>query len=355
MRWVTERVSWFCIATRELSAVRLTRRVKSFSATSKVIGLVTFLKWQIWACLSSLQQDSDHPQLWLHAEKRSQPDYCPAHDGVQVWQHFPTRRQHASDWFLRYHVRKVGQPSIGHDDCRDKRFRPFTFSFLSLQVKYFQYRRANPSHLHSFVTFQGTLAYFNITMANNKFFSVFPSGDYRVHFVLSDDDDDNILKLTFDMSVKSPDKHSFWFAVSACFSSSYTFQRHDLIDCASLRSFLRRNEILCSIHITWPIKLWIQKRFIQCRAFGSRFTWNHRPPSKEKLVILVRQLEQAWLLSTNLSSFHLFSFPLCATINQNQRSRTKNFQFLRAIKSAKMAKRATSRKILTHPNAISWI
>lgn len=46
-------------------------------------------------------------------------------------------------------------------------------------------------------------------MENDKFFSVFPSGQYRVHFLLSDDLDDNIFKLTFYMSVKSPDKNSF--------------------------------------------------------------------------------------------------------------------------------------------------
>lgn len=47
-------------------------------------------------------------------------------------------------------------------------------------------------------------------MNNEKFFSVFPSGDYRATFPVSDDIDEKILRLTFYMSVKSPDKHSFW-------------------------------------------------------------------------------------------------------------------------------------------------
>jgi Protein of unknown function (DUF1091) len=64
-------------------------------------------------------------------------------------------------------------------------------------------------HFNNRYNFQGSLAYRNITMANNKFFSIWPSGDYRVHFVISNDDDENILSLTFYMSVKSPDKNSF--------------------------------------------------------------------------------------------------------------------------------------------------
>lgn len=54
------------------------------------------------------------------------------------------------------------------------------------------------------------MSFYNISMNSEKFFSVFPSGDYRVTFHISDDIDDKILRLTFYMSVKSPDKHSFW-------------------------------------------------------------------------------------------------------------------------------------------------
>ncbi|CAO1364310.1 unnamed protein product [Diamesa hyperborea] len=57
--------------------------------------------------------------------------------------------------------------------------------------------------------YSGRLTAYNMTMKVDKLFSIFPSGDYRVHFVLSDKTDPKLFHLTFYHTVRSSIKTSF--------------------------------------------------------------------------------------------------------------------------------------------------